>query len=214
MKTEILSTQLDMLKKQHTEALAANNMKEAVRVMKEIDKVRMQLKIAKDEEILQAAIDSGMFNEASRRLSLAQILISQANNIIQEVQDIFTEHKIKSDPIMDAAKDYMKAADKYFKEFSHLVDDNDRKMAMFKDLDRFHEIIMEFGGFEKVKSLMGGCKKAGQASLAKVRMCKGCKLAYNPDTLICKQCANSFCKGFEKGARWLENKRVERITNK
>lgn len=37
---------------------------------------------------------------------------------------------------------------------------------------------------------------------------------YNPETLICQACDKSFKEGFQKGAKWLEKKRIDRIMNK
>ncbi|MBV3865805.1 Cas9 inhibitor AcrIIA9 family protein [Phocaeicola coprocola] len=46
------------------------------------------------------------------------------------------------------------------------------------------------------------------------QMCQKCPLTYNPETLICQACDKSFKEGFQKGAKWLEKKRIDRIMNK
>lgn len=217
MKSEILQRQLDMLKSQHTQALMTRNMKEARRILAEIDKLQSEIRIEEGREILEKAKASGMFERASQMISAVQILLCQANNMIGEVEDMFAEHRVVLDDIVTAQRQYYKAADKYFAEFGKIVDENKLGSVMFQDLDDFDNVFRVWAGLKqmgKPKSLMDGCKKAGEYSLAKSRMCKRCSLAYSPNTLICNACANSFCKGFEKGARWLESKRIERITKK
>lgn len=217
MKTEILQRQLDMLKSQHTQALMERNMPEARRILAEIDKVQGEIKMEEGREIIEKAKASGMFERASQIISAVQILLCEANNMIGEVEDMFAEHSVVLDDIVTAQRQYYKAADKYFAEFGKIVDDNKLGNVMFKDIEDFDNVFRIWAGLKqmgKPKSLMDGCSKAANQANGRSKMCGRCQLTYNPDTLMCRACSKSFCEGFEKGARWLENKRIERITKK
>lgn len=217
MKSEILQRQLDMLKSQHTQALMNRNMPEARRILAEIDKVQSEIRIEEGREILEKAKASGMFEKASQMISAVQILLCQANNMIGEVEDMFAEHRVVLDDIVTAQRQYYKAADKYFAEFGKIVDENKLGSVMFQDLDDFDNVFRVWAGLKqmgKPKSLMDGFKKAAKQANGRSKMCDRCQLTYNPETLMCMACNKSFCEGFEKGARWLESKRIERITKK
>lgn len=217
MKSEILQRQLDMLKSQHTQALMNRNMPEARRILAEIDKVQSEIRIEEGREILEKAKASGMFERASQMISAVQILLCEANNMIGEVEDMFAQHRVVLDDIVTAQRQYYKAADKYFAEFGKIVSDNKMGSVMFQDLDDFDNVFRVWSGLKqmgKPKSLMDGCKKAAKQANGRSKMCDRCPLTYNPETLMCMACNKSFCEGFEKGARWLENKRIEGITKK
>ena len=88
---------------------------------------------------------------------------------------------------------------------------------MFTDLEEFDNMIRIFAGLKdmpKPASLMGGCKQAAGKANGLSQMCQKCPLIYNPETLICRACDKSFKEGFQKGAKWLERKRIDRIMNK
>lgn len=215
MKSEILQRQLDMLKIQHTQALMARNMKEARRILSEIDKVQSEIRIEEGREILEKAKASGMFERASQMISAVQILLCQANNMIGEVEDMFAEHRVVLDDIVSAQRQYYKAADKYFAEFGKIVDENKLGSVMFQDLDDFDNVFRVWAGLKqmgKPKSLMDGCKNASRQANGRSKMCDKCSMLKNTESLICMTCNKSFMEGFEKGARWLDSKRIERIT--
>ena len=64
------------------------------------------------------------------------------------------------------------------------------------------------------KSIKECCKQAAGKANGLSQMCQKCPLTYNPETLICQACDKSFKEGFQKGAKWLERKRIERIMKK
>lgn len=217
MKSEILQRQLDMLKSRHTQALMTRNMKEARRILAEIDKVQSEIRIEEGREILEKAKASGMFEKASHMISAVHILLCQANNMIGEVEDMFAEHRVVLDDIVTAQRQYYKSADRYFAELGKIVDENKLGSVMFQDLDDFDNVFRVWAGLKqmgKPKSLMDGCKKAAKQANGRSKMCEKCQLTYNPETLMCMACNKSFMEGFEKGARWLESKRIEHITKK
>lgn len=217
MITEVLERQISMLKYQHTQALTERNMPEARRILSEIDKIQKELKIEEGHEILEKAKASGMFEKASQIISAVQILLCQANNMIGEVEDMFAEYRVVLDSVVVAQKQYYKAADKYFAEFGKIVDHNNKGNDMFADIQDFDNMFRVWAGLKemgKPKSLMDGCKRASEKANGLSHMCQKCMMTPNPESIMCIACSKSFREGFEKGARWLESKRIERITKK
>lgn len=216
MRIEVLRTEIDKLKKEHSQALITKNMRLARQILTKIDQKTRELKHAEAEETIQKAKDNGTLAKISRLLSASQIAINQANNLIEEASDLYKKNGLMIDEIAALYHQYAKAADRYFHEFGKMVED-EKKMDMFKDMDEFDHIFRVWAGLKqppKPVSLMIGCKDAARAANERSKMCAKCQMTYNPETIMCQSCNKSFWEGFEKGARWLENKRIERLTSK
>lgn len=217
MKTELLQRQLDMLKIEYQKALSQNDRTEIKRLYDDIHNLVKEIEVAKGEEIIQKAKDSGILEKTSRMICLVQLLMCETNDLLSEIEDNFKESRIMTDSIVYMQKEYYKAADLYFKEFAKIVDFNKKGDDMFSDLEGFDNMIRIFAGLKdmpKPASLMGGCKQAAWLANGRSQMCTKCPLKYNPETLICQACDKSFKEGFQKGAKWLEKKRIDRIMNK
>lgn len=217
MKTELLQRQLDMLKIEYQKALSQNDRTEIKRLYDDIHNLVKEIDVAKGEEIIQKAKDSGILEKTSRMICLVQLMMCETNDLLSEIEDNFKESRIMTDSIVYMQKEYYKAADLYFKEFAKIVDFNKKGDDMFSDLEGFDNMIRIFAGLKdmpKPASLMGGCKQAAGKANGLSQMCTKCPLKYNPETLICQACDKSFKEGFQKGAKWLEKKRIDRIMNK
>lgn len=217
MRTEVLQRQYDMLSNEHSKALMEHDVKTAKSTLNKLDNLRYEIKKAKGEELIEEARKSGMFDRCSRILSAVHLLMCQANNMLSEVEDLFAEHKILLDDIVVAQKRYYSCADSYFAEFAKIVNSEGVGNLMFSDLNEFDNMFRIWAGLKdmpKPVSLMGGCKQAAGKANGLSQMCQKCPLTYNPETLICQACDKSFKEGFQKGAKWLERKRIDRIMNK
>lgn len=217
MRTEILQQQIDMLSNEHVQAVMDGNHKRAGECFVELVRLREELEKAKGENIIEEAKQSGKLEHASRVISLAHVVLSELNNIIGEVEDMFYDMKLVKDSTVAAQQKYYKAADAYFKEFGAIVEKNNLTMRMFEDIQDFDNLVKIWAKLKeqpKPQSLMHGCRQAAKQANGRSQMCAKCGMRYNPETIMCKACNRSFVEGFEKGARWLENKRVERIMNK
>lgn len=217
MKTELLQRQLDMLKIEYQKALSQNDRTEIKRLYDDIHNLVKEIEIAKGEEIVQKAKDSGILTKTSQIISLVQLLMCETNNLLSEIEDNFKSAQVMTDSIFLMQKEYYKSADLYFKEFAKIVKQNQMGSGMFSDLEEFDNMIRIFAGLKdmpKPSSLMGGCKQAAGKANGLSQMCQKCPLTYNPETLICQACDKSFKEGFQKGAKWLEKKRIDRIMNK
>lgn len=206
-----------MLKIEYQKALLKNDRVEIKRLYDDIHNLVKEIEVAKGEEIIQKAKDSGILEKTSRMICLVQLMMCETNDLLSEIEDNFKESRIMTDGIVYMQKEYYKAADLYFKEFAKIVDFNKKGDDMFSDLEGFDNMIRIFADLKdmpKPASLMGGCKAAAGKANGLSQMCQKCALTYNPETLICQACDKSFKKGFQKGAKWLEKKRIDRIMNK
>lgn len=222
MRTEILKQQIEELRAKRSLAIAKGKFKDITELSKQIVELETELAIEVGQENLEKAKQSGMFERASRFISLIQLVLCEANNLMGEVEDMFAENKIVIDEIVVKQREYYKSADKYFKAFDRIVksnttEENRLDYRMFEDLQQMDDMIKIWASLKeqpKPQSLMPGCTKAAKQANGRSQMCTKCGMRYNPETIMCKACNRSFVEGFEKGARWLENKRVERIMNK
>lgn len=217
MRKELLQNRLDRLKIEYQEALITNDRNEVKRLYGLIHETVKELEEAKADEIIQKAKESGMFKRTDRLVSLTQLLMCEANNILSEIEEEFKAARIMTDKIALMQREYYKAADLYFNEFAKIVKHNNKTNDMFSDLEEFDNLVRVFADLKEMPkpvSLMGGCKQAAGKANGLSQMCQKCPLTYNPETLICQACDKSFKEGFQKGARWLEKKRIDRIMNK
>ena len=136
MKSEIILTQIDMLKKEHSQALYERNYQKARQIMNKIEHNTIEYNKIKGEELIQRAIDNGTMARFNLLVSAAQILNSVTNNLISEASELLTDNGLLTDGIADENRLYIKAADRYFKEFGKLVKDKGKEIDMFKDILR------------------------------------------------------------------------------
>lgn len=179
MKTELLQRQLDMLKIEYQKALSQNDRTEIKRLYDDIHNLVKEIDVAKGEEIIQKAKDSGILEKTSRMICLVQLMMCETNDLLSEIEDNFKESRIMTDSIVYMQKEYYKAADLYFKEFAKIVDFNKKGDDMFSDLEGFDNMIRIFAGLKdmpKPASLMGGCKQAAGKANGLSQMCTKCPL--------------------------------------
>lgn len=160
MKKELLQYQLDMLKIEYQKALSQNDRTEIKRLYDDIHNLVKEIEIAKGEEIVQKAKDSGILTKTSQIISLVQLLMCETNNLLSEIEDNFKSAQVMTDSIFLMQKEYYKSADLYFKEFAKIVKQNQMGSGMFSDLEEFDNMIRIFAGLKdmpKPSSLMGGC---------------------------------------------------------
>lgn len=207
MRIEILIKELDMLKRERTQAFRANNQQRAYQLSKAIEKKEIELKIAKGEENLQRAIENGTVERFNRLIAASQVLNSVTHSLIQEATEILKDNGLFTEGIVKECRTYTHAADRYFNEFKKLVDGDENAKTMFQEIDYFENW---FRMWEKLKERpkeqrLRGCKKAAHKADG-LRTCKKCNMVPNIDSIICRACGKSFVEGFQKGAKWLDNK--------
>ena len=217
MKREMLQRNLDMLRAEYVQALAKKDASEIFRVQQEIQNTVNEIEIARGEEIVQKAKESGILSRTSQIISLVHLLMCETNDLLSEIEDNFAKAQIRKDSVVYMQREYYKAADLYFREFAKIVKHNNKGNDMFKDLEGFDNMVRVFAQLKdmpKPVSLMGGCKKAASKADGLSHMCQKCMMTPNPESIMCRACGKSFREGFQKGAKWLEKKRIERIMKK
>lgn len=217
MRKELLQNRLDRLKIEYQEALITNDRNEVKRLYGLIHETVKELEEAKADEIIQKAKESGMFKRTDRLVSLTQLLMCEANNILSEIEEEFKAARIMTDKTALMQREYYKAADLYFNEFAKIVKHNNKTNDMFSDLEEFDNLVRVFADLKEMPkpvSLMVGCKQAASKANGLSHMCQKCMMTPNPESIMCRACSKSFREGFQKGAKWLEKKRIERIMKK
>lgn len=208
MMSQIIYTQIDILKKEHSQALMGKSFQKARQIMKKIEHLTIEYNKTRGEELIQAAIDNGAMDRFNRLVSAAQILNSVTNSLITEASDLLTDNGLLTDGIADENRLYVKAADRYFKEFGKLVRTDEKAMDMFKDIEWFEDWFRMWAKLKErpKEQRLRGCKKAAHKADGLSTMCKKCRIQPDPDSIMCRACSRSFVEGFQKGAKWLDNK--------
>lgn len=98
--------------------------------------------------ISQAEADGSLYR-LNLLLSAAQILICEANNLIEEGADLMLERGLLIGSIKQRHKNFAGSADAFFKEFIKYITEDESKMNMFKDLESFD---VSFRKWAKIES--------------------------------------------------------------
>lgn len=96
------------------------------------------------KNLIDSAIEDGSIERLNQLLSAAQILNCEANNLVEEASDILEVKKLLLGNLKKLHNDFVKCADKYFKEFATLVETEKSKMDMFSDLQDFDKSFREW----------------------------------------------------------------------
>lgn len=93
---------------------------------------------------IDAAKANGSIDKMTRLVSAVQILNCEANTLIEEANDLMLENNLSLGLIKKLHSDFVKSADRYFKEFASPVHKEESKMNMFSDLDSFDKLFREW----------------------------------------------------------------------
>lgn len=197
-----------MLKRERTQAFRANNQQRAYQLSKAIEKKEIELKIAKGEENLQRAIENGTVERFNRLIAASQVLNSVTHSLIQEATEILKDNGLFTEGIVKECRTYNHAADRYFNEFKKLVDGDENAKTMFQEIDYFENWFRMWAKLKErpKEQRLKGCKKAARKADGLSTMCKKCRIQPDPDSIMCRACSSAFVEGFQKGAKWLDNK--------
>ena len=208
MKSEMLSVEIDMLMKERSLALRNNNKQKVYHLSKTIEKKIIELKIAKGEEDLQRAIENGTVERFNRLIAASQVLNSVTHSLIQEATEILQDNGLFTEGIAKEFRTYTHAADRYFNEFKKLVDGDDKARIMFQEIDWFENWFRIWAKLKERprEQRLRGCLKAARKADGLSAMCRKCNIQPNPESIMCRACSRAFIEGFQKGAKWLDNK--------
>lgn len=87
--------------------------------------------------LIEKAIADGSMDRLNQLLSASQILLCEANNLIEEASDLMAERGMMLGMLKKRHNDLVKSADDYFKEFASMITEDKSKMEMFGDMEEF-----------------------------------------------------------------------------
>ena len=101
------------------------------------------------KEIIDRAAANGSMDRVNRLLSAAHLLNCEANGLIEETADILRANGFLLGELKKYHSDFVKCADRYFREFAVMVADDRRKMDMFTDMDELDAMFREWAKIEE-----------------------------------------------------------------
>lgn len=96
------------------------------------------------KQLIDAAVANGSIDRMNMLLSAAHLLNCEANNLVEEASDLIAKNGLLLGDLKKLHNDFVRVADKYFKEFATLVTTDTTKMDMFSDLDGFDSAFREW----------------------------------------------------------------------
>lgn len=96
------------------------------------------------KDLIDAAIADGSMERMNMLLSAAHLLNCEANSLIEESSEIMVAKGLLLGDLKKLHNDFVRVADKYFKEFATLVTTDAAKMDMFSDLEGFDSAFREW----------------------------------------------------------------------
>ena len=104
--------------------------------------------------LIEAAEKDGSMDRLNQLLSASQILLCEANNLVEEASDLMKERGLMLGTIKQLHTRFVQSADAYFKEFSSLVIEeqskmDQSKMDMFNDMDSFDAYFRKWAKIPK-----------------------------------------------------------------
>lgn len=89
-----------------------------------------------NKQLIDAAIANGSMDRMNMLLSAAHLLNCEANNLVEEASDLMTDNGLLLGDLKKLHNDFVRVADRYFKEFATLVGTEKSKIDMFSDFGR------------------------------------------------------------------------------
>lgn len=161
------------------------------------------------KQLIEAVVANGTMDRLNMLFSAAHILKCETNNLYEEAADLLKQNGMMLGDLKRSHNDFVRAADRYFKEFSTLIETEEQKMNMFSDIDTFDNYFRIWAKLKerpKQPSKLRGCLAAAKRANGKSRMCAKCTYNNSGTMQMCLMCNKSFMEGFKKGAKWRDEK--------
>lgn len=94
--------------------------------------------------LIDAATANGSMERLNKLLSAAHLLHCEVSDLVGEASDLMTDNGLLIGELKKLHNDFIRASDRYFREFQTLVVTDKSKTAMFSDLDEFNEMFREW----------------------------------------------------------------------
>lgn len=89
------------------------------------------------KNLIEAAVADGSMERMNMLLSAAHLLNCEGNNLVEEASEVMQAKGLLLGDLKKLHSDFVKCADRYFKEFATLITSDKCKMDMFDDLEGF-----------------------------------------------------------------------------
>lgn len=96
------------------------------------------------KNLIEAAVANGSMDRMNMLLSAAHLLNCEANSLVEEASDVMAQNGLLLGDLKKLHNDFVRVADKYFKEFATLVGTEKSKMDMFSDLEGFDKAFRKW----------------------------------------------------------------------
>lgn len=82
-------------------------------------------------------MENGSIARLNQLLSASHILLAEANSLVEEASDLMAANGLMLGGLKQMHNRFTQAADRYFQEFGSMVETEQQKMDMFRDMDGF-----------------------------------------------------------------------------
>lgn len=96
------------------------------------------------KKLIEAAVADGSMERMNMLLSAAHLLNCEGNNLVEEASEVMQAKGLLLGDLKKLHSDFVKCADRYFKEFATLITSDKCKMDMFDDLEGFDKAFREW----------------------------------------------------------------------
>ena len=101
------------------------------------------------KKIIEQAFADGTMDRVNRLLSAAHILSWEADTLVEDASDQLKEAGLQMGMLKKLHSDFIKAAERYFREFSHLVTSKEMSRALFIDTEEFDRKFRRWAGIDE-----------------------------------------------------------------
>lgn len=101
------------------------------------------------KSLIDKAKDNGSMDRINMLLSAAHILNCTSNQYAEEAAGILEMNGLMIGRLKLLHNNFLRAADNYFSEFASMVNDEEKKMNMFTDMEEFDEAFRKWARIEK-----------------------------------------------------------------
>lgn len=101
------------------------------------------------KKTVDQAFADGTMDRVNRLLSAAHILSWEADVLVEDAADQLVAAGLQMGLLKKLHSDFIKAADRYFREFTHLVTSKEMSRALFIDTEEFDRKFRHWAGIDE-----------------------------------------------------------------
>ena len=101
------------------------------------------------KKAIEQAFADGTMDRVNRLLSAAHILNWEADVLVEDASDQLKEAGLQMGMLKKLHSDFIKAAERYFREYTHLVTSKEMSRALFTDTEEFDRKFRRWAGIDE-----------------------------------------------------------------